>query len=129
MKKEPLLVHMAFPCTQICVLGKKGSDSATKELVELVVAVAKHQRARGRLFTVEQPRGTAVSQEACWKSYFGNGRSTDRPVEAGDFDRVPARALLPWNQDFRQQHGRVARRSSYRPAYAEGAAVVEYSRP
>ena len=57
---RPKVVHLGTPCTQMCVVGAKDMDEATRMQNKFLILVCKHQAINGMHASVENPKGSLL---------------------------------------------------------------------
>jgi hypothetical protein len=55
---RPAAIHVATPCTEMCVIGNQTPSPSTKALVELALHILEHQSSRNKLVSHENPKGS-----------------------------------------------------------------------
>ena len=71
---RPLVLHVATPCTDNCVIGKQEVSPHTDKLIELSAELLLHQEAHRYLGSLEQPVGSLLATKPTWVKAFKTGR-------------------------------------------------------
>ena len=59
VEADPLLIHLGTPCTHVCMIGSNEAiPQEHLDLYEFSLKVVRHQQARGRFVSVENPKGS-----------------------------------------------------------------------
>jgi len=69
---RPKVVHMGTPCTRMSQMGQRDIDPDTRRQNEFTRKVALHQDAEGLGASVENPRGSMLTEQKEFVESFGN---------------------------------------------------------
>ena len=93
---RPRALHIAAPCTDWCVIGRRSPGAGAKALLRLKADCLLHQERNGLLANQEGPAGNLLPLQPLWKERFGPPEQPRQGWGRTGSDACMYGLLQPW---------------------------------